>query len=101
MAVTWRKDSDGDGSTAVLEGGGWDGSDVDVGHVSRSLRPPPEPSGWRARYWGKDDSRRYHVGTGSDPATVDNPDVVGGLWATADLAKEAVEEAHAGPSACE
>lgn len=95
MALRWRHDSDAGGWTAVLEGGAWDGSDVDVGRVSRSLRPASEPSGWQARYWGRDESRRYHLGTGSDPAAV------GGLWPSAEEAMAAVEEAHDPGSTCE
>lgn len=95
MGLRWDEDRDTGGWTAVAEGAGWDGSDVAVGRVGRALRPPPERSGWSARYWGRDESRRYHVGTGEDPA------VVGGLWASLEEAREAVEEAHAGVASCE
>jgi hypothetical protein len=71
----------------------WD-DDVDVGHVSRSLWPV-DVDGWRAHYWGHDQMLRGGPRLGADRTEV------GGLWASADEAKAAVEERHAGTRACE
>ena len=82
--------------SAWAEGAAWDGSDIEVGSVSLSLRPPPEPDGWRARYWGHDESARSaHVYGGNDLTAV------GDLWPSSQEAKEAVEERHAGVASCE
>jgi hypothetical protein len=91
MALRWTIDDDGI-HTAWHPNGAWDGSDLDVGHVTRRVRH--DHSGWHARYWGHTESKRWHTGTGTDPAAI------GGLWGSLEEAKAAVEEAHAGVEAC-
>lgn len=86
--IRWQNDGDGHWSAWAV-GEAWNGEDLEVGSVSRSLRPPPEESGWRARYWGRAESLRYHTGTGADPAVV-------GTWPTIRQAKAELEERHGG-----
>lgn len=88
MGLTWTESSDGDYWTAWAPIA-WNGSDLEVGYIHRLA------TGWRARYWGRDQSARFGPQLGADRLAV------GGLWPDAETAKAAVEERHAGPSACE
>lgn len=72
---------------------GWDVwiawvDDVDVGMVSRNTWPV-DVNGWRAQYWGDDQDGRSGLRMGRGRSEV------GGLWASPDEARRAVEERHA------
>jgi len=88
MGLKWTESSDG-GCWTAWAPLAWDGSDLEVGYVMRS------GVGWRARYWGRDQAARTGPAMGVDRTAV------GGLWPSAEEAREAVEEAHAGVAACE
>ena len=88
MTIRWQDDGDGYWS-AWAEDAAWNGEDLEVGSVSRNLRPLPEPSGWKARYWGRAESSRYWTGAGADPAVV-------GTWPTRELAMAELEKRWGG-----
>lgn len=86
MTIRWQDDGDGHWS-AWSVGAAWNGEDLEVGSVSRSLRPLPEESGWEARYWGHQESLRWWTGAGADPAVV-------GMWPTLEQAMAELEQRH-------